>query len=141
MNDEHPMLKVPPAVARVERIISSLLRVGVTISLGVIVMGTVISFAHHPGYLWSAKDLPVLTNPTSAGGGPHALREVLAGAFSGHGQPLVMLGLLLLIATPVLRVAVSIFAFLFQLDWVFAVLTAVVLGFLVVSFFLGRVEG
>ena len=138
MNEEHPLWNVPPAVARVERIIGSLLRVGVTISVGVIVMGTVISFAHHPGYLWSAKDLPVLTNPGNAE--PHTLRGVIVGAFSGHGQPLVMLGLLLLIATPVLRVGISIVAFLLQRDWIYTLITAAVFGLLLLSFLFGKTE-
>jgi uncharacterized membrane protein len=52
-----------------------------------------------------------------------------------------VLGLLLLIATPVMRVAVSVLIFVHQRDWTFVVITSVVLVLLVLSFVLGRVEG
>ena len=52
-----------------------------------------------------------------------------------------MAGLLLLIATPVTRVAVSIFAFVYEKDRVFVIITIIVLSLLLLSFFLGRVEG
>ncbi|MGZ3673334.1 MAG: DUF1634 domain-containing protein [Ktedonobacterales bacterium] len=44
----------------------------------------------------------------------------------------------MLLATPVLRVIVSIVAFLLEGDWLYAAITTVVLLILVVSFFLGR---
>ena len=60
---------------------------------------------------------------------------------AGRGAAIIMAGLLMLIATPVLRVGVSIFAFLLQEDWVFTIVTAVVFGLLILSFFLGRTGG
>ena len=42
----------------------------------------------------------------------------------------IQLGLLLLIATPVARVAFSVFAFAKQRDWTFVVITLIVLGLL-----------
>ena len=133
----HPPV-LSPAVPRVEIVISSLLRVGVAVSLAVVILGTIISFVHHPGYLWSSNYLGELTTPGKAL--PHSLPETLAGVRAGRGQAIVIAGLLLLIATPVLRVAVSIFAFLLQRDWIFTLLTAMVLGFLLLSFFLGKMN-
>lgn len=52
----------------------------------------------------------------------------------------MMMGLLLLIATPVMRVAVSILAFAVQRDWRFVAITSVVLALLLLSFLLGNVE-
>lgn len=52
-----------------------------------------------------------------------------------------MAGLLVLIATPILRVAVSIVAFLQMRDRVFAGITTVVLLLLVTSLSLGRAGG
>lgn len=48
------------------------------------------------------------------------------------------LGLLILIATPILRVVGSIGAFVYERDWRFAAITSLVLGILVISLFLGR---
>jgi len=49
-----------------------------------------------------------------------------------------MVGLLLLIATPVMRAAVSIFAFVYQHDRTFVIITSVVLAILLLSFALGH---
>jgi uncharacterized membrane protein len=52
-----------------------------------------------------------------------------------------MAGLLLLIATPVLRVAVSVLAFVYQRDRTFVIITSVVLTLLLASFVLGKAGG
>jgi uncharacterized membrane protein len=57
-----------------------------------------------------------------------------------HGQAIVAAGLLILIATPVIRVGVSAVAFLWEGDKTYAAICFVVLFLLLVSFFLGRVE-
>jgi uncharacterized membrane protein len=48
------------------------------------------------------------------------------------------LGLLVLIATPILRVIGSIGAFVYERDWRFAGITTLVLGVLILSLVLGR---
>jgi uncharacterized protein len=50
-------------------------------------------------------------------------------------QAVIALGLLLLVATPVMRVAVSIFAFALERDWWFVVITTLVLLILLFSIF------
>jgi uncharacterized membrane protein len=62
---------------------------------------------------------------------------VLSGG--AHGDPLavIALGLLVLIATPVLRVAVSIVTFALERDWVYVAITTLVLCILIASFLLG----
>ena len=126
-------------VERVERVISGLLRIGVTVSLVVVVVGIVLSFIHHPGYLRSAQDLGELTK--WGGMVPVSVGEVWAGVLAGHGRAVVMAGLLLLIATPVMRVAVSVAVFVVRRDWLFVAITGVVLVFLMVSFLVGRAGG
>jgi len=56
------------------------------------------------------------------------------------GQGIVVVGLLVLLITPVLRVAVSIIAFLVERDRAFVFFTTTVLLLLLLSFVLGRVE-
>jgi uncharacterized membrane protein len=55
------------------------------------------------------------------------------------GRSLTMVGLLLLMALPVARVALSLVLFAQRRDRVFTAITAGVLGLLVLSFALGRV--
>jgi uncharacterized membrane protein len=47
---------------------------------------------------------------------------------------------LLLIATPVIRVGVSIFAFIYQRDRLYTLITATVFSLLLLSFVLGKAE-
>jgi uncharacterized membrane protein len=123
-------------VRRVELAISTLLRVGVLTSLLVVLIGTVVTFVHHPHYLSSHHDLRPLTKPGAEF--PHSLPSLIRGLQHGQGRAIVMAGLLLLIATPVLRVAVSVLAFRYQHDRTFVVITSVVLMLLLTSFVLGR---
>ncbi len=125
-------------VRRVELIISNLLRAGVLGSLALVVIGTVLSFIHHPEYFTSPADFGRLVEPGAAF--PHSVSDVIQGIQLWRGQAIVTAGLLLLIATPVMRVAVSIFAFIYQEDRAFTFITALVLCLLLLSFFLGKVE-
>lgn len=122
-----------------EILISNVLRTGITASLGTVLLGLTISFIHHPEYVQSQAALERLTRPGAAF--PHTTSEVVDGVRQGRGQAIIVVGLLMLVATPVLRVAISIFAFLHQGDKTFALITAVVLALLLISLFLGKAEG
>jgi uncharacterized membrane protein len=122
----------------VELLISTLLRSGVIISLVLVVVGTALSFTHHPEYVSSAAELQNLTQPGAAF--PRTFSAVVTGVRDLRGRAIVMLGLLFLIATPVLRVAVSVFAFIYQGDRMFVLITLTVLSLLLLSFVLGTAE-
>jgi len=136
----NPQQTPPPlaGIGWVELVISGILRGGVIASLATILVGLVVMFVHHPDYLKSSADLSRLTKSGAAF--PHTVPDVGAGLLAGRGQAIVTLGLLLLIATPILRVAVSIIVFVLQRDWVFVLVTSFVLAVLLISFWLGRVE-
>ncbi len=123
----------------VETVISHLLRFGVILSLAVVICGTVVSFIHHPEYLWSSPALQRLTTPGAVF--PQTVSGVWHGVGKFEGQSIVLAGLLLLVATPVVRVAVSVLAFVYQKDRIFTLITLVVLGLLLLSFVLGKAEG
>lgn len=125
-------------VRKVELLISNLLRIGVISSLIIVIIGLIVCFLHHPDYLHSAQMQQVISpsHPTW-----DSLRELFHGMRHLRGQAIIMAGLLLLIATPVMRVAVSIAAFIFERDFIFVVVTSFVLAMLILSFVLGRVEG
>lgn len=132
-----------PAVAEtkagwVEIIISDLLRIGVTTSMVIIVAGLVLMFVHHPSYAHAGSDLKRLTSPGAAF--PHTLHEVADGLRAGRGQAVIAVGLIVLIATPILRVAASVVVFAVERDLVYVLITSVVLAVLLASFLLGRVE-
>lgn len=123
---------------RMELIISTVLRTGVLLSLAIIVTGTILSFVHHPAYLSSPAELQRLVQPGAAF--PHTWSDIVAGVRDLHGQAIVTVGLLVLIATPVARVGISIAAFAYQRDRIFVLITSVVFCLLLLSFAMGAVE-
>jgi uncharacterized membrane protein len=122
-------------VRRAELIISGVLRTGVMASILLIVVGSLLTFVHHREYVSSPAELERLTRPGSAV--PQTLAAVLSGALQLGGQSIVAAGLLLLILTPVARVATSILAFIAQRDRRYVLITSVVLLLLLLSFWLG----
>ena len=137
------MSQSPPrkdaAVGQVELVISLILRIGVVTSLLIVVAGTVVSFARHPEYFHSHDALTRLTKPPVDF--PITVKAAWQGIKRGHGQSIVVAGLALLLATPVLRVAVSILAFVYEKDGIFVAITSIVLALLLLSFALGRATG
>lgn len=112
---------------RVEQIIGNLLRAGVILAAGVVLMGGAIYLVRHGA---STPHFRVFQ------GEPTDLRTVsgvVTDALSLRGRGVIQLGLLLLIATPVARVAFSIFAFAMQRDRTYVVVTLIVLTVLICS--------
>ena len=126
---------VPRSIRKAELVLSTVLRVGVLSSLALILAGTLVTFVHNPEYVSSPDELARLTEPGA--GFPHTLRDVVTGLADLRGQAIVVLGLLLLIATPVTRVTVSILLFMEEDDRVYAAITTVVLALLILSFVIG----
>lgn len=120
-----------------ELLISHLLRYGVMVSLMLVLCGMVLTFLHHPDYFSSVEALQRLTGQ---GNRPHQLSEVIAGVMATRGQAIAMVGLLVMMAIPVARVALSLLIFRQQREPVFVGVTSVVLALLVLSFLLGHAE-
>jgi uncharacterized membrane protein len=123
-------------LSRAEAWIAITLRSGVLLSLALIALGTAVTFTHHPQYISAAEELDKLTQPGAAF--PTSLAEVVDGLSEGQGRAIVVTGLLILIATPVLRVAISVLVFLEERDRTFAFVTGTVLVILLLSFALGK---
>lgn len=116
---------------RIERWVATLLRGGVYLAAGVTVLGG-IALLIRDGR--SIADYRVFRGEPA---GLMSLRGVLAGVGRLESQAIVQLGLILLIATPVARVLVSLVAFALQRDRLYVTITAIVLAVLLFSFLLG----
>lgn len=110
---------------RLERMIAGLLRAGVLLSALIVLVG---------GAWWLAgtgRAAPAYDRFHSE---PDQLRHVSA-LLKSLSQPtpesVIELGLLLLILTPIARVALAWLAFVQQRDWTYVALTSVVLGILI----------
>lgn len=106
-------------------LIGWILQGGVILSASVIVFGLILLFFHSGGI--TAQRLLHF---------PQTLGEVWTGLLVLQPQAVITLGLLLLIATPVMRVAVSIVVFLLEHDRRYVVITLLVLTILLISIFL-----
>ena len=112
---------------KTQAIIGSLLRTGVFASAAVVLIG--------------ASQLLTRTAPSSHPynvfrGEPSELRSLAGighGAIKGEPAAVIQLGLLLLIATPIARVLFSAFAFAFEHDWMYVLITLIVLSILLYS--------
>jgi uncharacterized membrane protein len=120
----------------VELLISRLLRIGVTVSLIIIVLGIFLIFNTHPNYLNSSAVLKRLISPGAAF--PKTLKAVSQGLLIMQGKAVVMVELLLLMLTPILRVAMSMVLFILQRDLRFTLITGTGLIVLMISFLLGK---
>lgn len=112
---------------RMDEIIGRLLQGGVILAAAFVLAGGVVYLARHPQ---PAMDYRVFQ------GEPEELRTVSGifhEALALRGRGLIQFGLLILIATPIARVAFSVVAFLYQRDWTYMVVTLIVLGLLVYS--------
>jgi uncharacterized membrane protein len=72
---------------------------------------------------------------------PSTLGDVFGGVLSLKPYSIIVLGLLVLIAIPVMRVTVSVFAFAWERDWLYVAITAFVLIVLILSFAIGEAGG
>lgn len=132
--------KKEPRVFKIEILISDILRWGVVASLALMIAGTALTFFRAETYGvggGNAEDLARLIALEHTI--PHSLGWLWNGLLALEGQAVIVLGLLLLIATPVLRVVVSVLAYLRERDWVYAGITGTVLALLLVCFLLGKV--
>ncbi|MBZ5593483.1 MAG: DUF1634 domain-containing protein [Acidobacteriia bacterium] len=110
-----------------EGVISILLQAGLTLAAGVVLAGGICYLFRHGT---SHPDYRVFR------GEPTDLRSVagiLHGVAALRCRDLIQLGLVLLIATPVARVAFSVFAFAMERDRTYVVITLVVLAILLYS--------
>ena len=69
---------------------------------------------------------------------PHTLNDVWIGLAGLHPQAVIALGLLLLIAIPVITVTTAAIAFALERDRRFTVIALTVLAILITSFLLGK---
>jgi uncharacterized membrane protein len=123
MNQSEPVL----SDKSVETVIADLLRAGVLISALVVLAGGILFLSHHAS---PPVDYRVFRGEASdLRGVPAIFRQAL----KLDPRGLIQFGFLLLIATPVVRVLFTVFAFAYERDWTYVVITLFVLGLLIFS--------
>jgi uncharacterized membrane protein len=117
---------------RVQRVMAGVLRWGVILSSLVVLAGAA-------GYL--ARYGHAVPRHGVFHGEPSALRNIggiLREALSGGSRGIIEFGLLLLVATPVARVALAVYGFARRRDWKFVIISSIVLTVLLYSLVFAR---
>jgi uncharacterized membrane protein len=118
---------------KVELFIGMFLRAGVIAAACIVIFGGIL-------YLPSMGGQAAHFSAWS--GEPESLRSIggiVAAAVTLRGDAVIQLGILLLVGIPILRVAIALAAFLLQRDWLYCVVTFLVLAILLFSLLSGRV--
>jgi uncharacterized membrane protein len=108
----------------VEQLLGNLLRVGVIVATAIGAIGALLYLSRYGGQAAAFREFR---------GEPAALRTlhgIARGALALEPAAIIQLGLVCLIATPVVRVAMSLVAFILQRDRLYVIITAIVLALL-----------
>lgn len=115
--------------------ISNILRGGVTLATLVVTAGNMLHLSHHfserPQYHYFHGQPESLTT----------IQGIIGLVIAGHGSGIMQTGVVLLLLTPIIRVAFSLVAFLKQRDWIYVAVALIVLTVLLYSLFGGKGGG
>jgi uncharacterized membrane protein len=141
----------PPAaldqkVRRMELLVSTCLRVGIMLGAILIVVGLLLlAYTGQTGYAaippHGLSALLRFSVPGSPGHFPTTPGQVVHDAMAGKPYAIIELGLLVLLVTPALRVALSVGFFAAQRDRLYVGITLLVLAVLLASYLLGASAG
>jgi uncharacterized membrane protein len=115
-----------------QKIVGNLLRYGVWISLSVAFIGGIVYLLYH------GNDIE---NYSVFKENDQNIFEVIAtiynGLMQGRGESIIFFGIILLFLTPVFRVLLSLFSFLLEKDYLYVVITTIVIGIIIMSISFG----
>jgi len=120
---------------KIEQTIAALLRTGVLVAGAVVLAGGVYYLAAHGMETADYRKFGAQSNAD------RLVQQIVTGAIALRPRSVIQLGVLLLIATPILRVAVSLIGFTLERDRQYVTITAIVLGLLVYSLASGMAGG
>jgi uncharacterized membrane protein len=114
---------------KMEVAISQMLRAGVSLAAAVVLVGGIL-------YLWQAHGVaPDYRHFHGVPSPADRIEPVFEGIRHLESRSIIRLGILLLIATPITRVAFCVFGFAAQKDKIYIMVSSIVLAVLLYSFF------
>jgi uncharacterized membrane protein len=118
--------KVDSAQQDTQYILGTLLRVGVILSMSVVLIGGLI-------YLIGYQDIKVDYSEFVPDAHYATLEAIVAGLKVMDGKAIIQFGTILLIFTPITRVVFSVFSFLIERDYLYVLIGLFVLGVILFS--------
>ena len=112
---------MPDRDVEFEKSIGRLLRIGVLLSAATVLTGGILFLIRHGAA--PAEDHRFLAGNS----GTLSVGAILGGARAGESRDLIRIGLMALIATPIARVALSLWLFRRERDWLYVGITGFVL--------------
>ena len=121
--------------SKIERMIAALLRAGVLVAGAVVLAGGCYYVAAHGADIVDYHKFGAQPDTD------RLLHRIVGGAIALRPRSVIQLGVLLLIATPILRVTVSLVGFAMERDRLYVTIAAIVLALLVYSLTSGMAGG
>jgi len=131
---EPPLREDAQELVGIDVLISQVLRWGVLASAAVIVLGVALFVARGGAH---AVLFAPLGSPASWEADPHSFGVVLDELMSPQPAAVTDLGLLLLMITPVVSVAIAVVAFAVRRNWLYVAIAGFVLAMLLLGFAIG----
>lgn len=120
-----------------ELFIGRLLRYGVMLSCGITLIGGIFYLYQHGTQMPDYSPVPDGQPFPGVADYLRELSTILPRVVSLDGAAIIQLGVCVLIATPIVRVAVSVIAFLAEKDYLYVVITLIVLAIIIGNMVLG----
>jgi uncharacterized membrane protein len=114
---------------RMEIAISRMLRAGVSMAAAVVLLGGIVYLLQSHGIASDYRHFRGNPDPADR------IAPVFAGIRHRDSRSIIRLGILMLIATPIMRVAYCVFGFAVQKDKLYVMISGIVLTVLLYSFF------
>ena len=111
----------------IQQLIGKQLRIGVVTSSIIVFIGGMIYLYRH------GHETPDYGTFTGVREGLDNLPGIIRGIMANQGRDIIQLGVVLLIATPIIRIAFSVIAFLIEKDYLYVFITLLVLGVILFS--------
>jgi uncharacterized membrane protein len=118
--------------ADIQLIIGWVLRLGVIVSMIVVFVGGCVYLYRHGHSVANYQHF------TGVPEFVHTLPGIWHGILTGRGRAIIQAGIILLIATPVLRIIFSAIGFLLEKDYLYVGITLLVLSIIVISALTGH---
>lgn len=117
-----------------DKLISNVLRTGVIISLILILIGTVLLFADNGSNSFTMAQIINVNSKINSS--IFSIAGMVNGLFSLQGADFILLGIIVLILTPITRVITSVLSFLYERNWLYVIITVIVFIDIMVAIFI-----
>ena len=118
--------------ADMQSVIGWVLRLGVIVSVSIVIFGGIVYLYRHGGEAPNHKNF--ITQPSFV-----QLNGIIQGIIDFHGRSIIQAGIILLIATPILRIIFSTISFALERDRLYVAISLVVLLIIVLSSLSGHI--